>query len=120
LVKNAYDADASEVLVKFVGPLKQGEGSIHVIDNGKGMDRSTVERAWMEPATPSKVKNKVSESGRRVLGEKGIGRFAASRLADELELVSRRRGGAEEVRAVFDWTQFDDEEKYLDEVRVLI
>ncbi|MCP1642031.1 signal transduction histidine kinase [Pseudomonas citronellolis] len=118
LVKNAYDADASEVLIKFTGPLGEGTGSVQVIDNGKGMDLEVVRGAWMEPATPSKVKEKESKRGRRVLGEKGIGRFAASRLASMLELSSKRLSEDQEVYALFDWTQFDDEEKYLDEIEV--
>lgn len=118
LVKNAYDADASEVLIKFTGPLSEGTGSVQVIDNGKGMDLEVVRGAWMEPATPSKVKEKESKRGRRVLGEKGIGRFAASRLASMLELSSKKLSEDEEVYALFDWTQFDDEEKYLDEIEV--
>src|SRR5690606_15869996 len=79
-----------------------------------------VQSAWMEPATGSKVNNKNSLGGRRVLGEKGIGRFAASRLASFLELVSKREDEATETYASFDWTQFDDENKYLDEVEVTI
>lgn len=120
LVKNSYDADASEVLVKFVGPLIEGEGKIQVFDNGCGMSLSTIQNSWMEPATGSKLSHKISRGGRRVLGEKGIGRFAASRLSSLLELVSRRDGESHETFALFDWTQFDDEQKFLDEVEVLI
>src|SRR5205807_4309483 len=47
--------------------------------------------------------------------EKGIGRFAASRLANNLEVVTRRAGEDREIRALFDWSQFDDEQKYLDQ-----
>src|SRR5471030_2506360 len=83
LVKNAYDADASEVYIKFTAPLDIGFGEIEVVDNGKGMSLDVVRQAWMEPATPSKVKESKTTSGRRVLGEKGIGRFATSRLRSE-------------------------------------
>src|SRR5947208_550163 len=34
LVKNAYDADATRVLVRFQGPLEIGQGRIEVMDNG--------------------------------------------------------------------------------------
>ncbi len=120
LVKNAYDADATRMLVRFQGPLESGKGKIEVIDNGHGMDLKTIQTAWMEPATLIKRRNTRSESGlRRVLGEKGIGRFAASRLANYLEVVTRRANMAKEVRVFFDWTQFDDEQKYLDQVEVL-
>lgn len=120
LVKNAYDADATRVLVRFQNPLDVGQGGIEIIDNGHGMALETIEAAWMEPATLTKKRRTRSEErGRRVLGEKGIGRFAASRLADHLEVVTRRVGEEREVRVFFDWNQFDDEQKYLDEVEAL-
>lgn len=120
LVKNAYDADATRVLVRLQGPLEIGKGKIEVIDNGHGMDLKTIQTTWMEPATLVKRRRTRSESGlRRVLGEKGIGRFAASRLANGLEVVTRRARKGSEIRVLFDWSQFDDEQKYLDQVEVL-
>ena len=120
LVKNAYDAEANRVLIKFVGPLLSGQGRIEVFDDGFGMSLDVVRGAWMEPATPGKrQKTNSGSKGRRVLGEKGIGRFAAMRLASELELITRARGANQEVYGIFDWTQFDDDQKYLDEVLIL-
>jgi signal transduction histidine kinase len=120
LVKNAYDADATRVLIRFVPPLQIGTGQIEVIDNGHGMAIGTLQTVWMEPATPSKRGRTRSETlGRRYLGQKGIGRFASSRLADELEVASRQLGDAMEAYALFDWRQFDDEDAYLDEIIVL-
>lgn len=119
LVKNAYDADATHVLIRFIGPLKPGDGAIEVIDNGHGMSLKTVQTVWMEPATSVKLEKRESENfHRRYLGEKGIGRFASSRLARELEVVSRRASATKEVFAIFDWSQFDDD-RYLDEVVIL-
>lgn len=119
LVKNAYDADATRVLVRFIGPLEIGKGAIEVMDNGHGMSMDVIRNAWMEPATGSKRARKRSETrNRRLLGQKGIGRFAAARLATELRLITRRRSSETEVHANFDWTQFDDETKYLDEILV--
>src|SRR5258708_5951431 len=93
LVKNAYDADATRVLIRFVPPLEPKKGSIEVIDDGHGMDLSTVTTVWMEPATASKRERSRSEKfKRRYLGNKGIGRFASARLAEELEVISRREG----------------------------
>ena len=90
LVKNAYDADATRVLIRFSGILEKGQGYIEVIDNGHGMSMDIIEKAWMEPATNSKRTRTRSEVfGRRLLGEKGVGRFAASRLASDLELITK-------------------------------
>lgn len=120
LVKNSYDADATKVLVRFHGPLEIGTGKIEVIDNGHGMKLETIQTTWMEPATLSRKRQRRSlRLGRRVLGEKGIGRFATSRLANFLEVVTRPIGSDDEVRVYFDWAQFDDERKYLDEIQVL-
>jgi signal transduction histidine kinase len=117
LVKNAYDADATRVLVRLLEPLEPGEGGIDVIDDGHGMTLETVLGAYLEPATSFRRENGRSEElGRAVTGEKGIGRFAVSRLANELELVSRRPGAATETRVLFDWRRFDDPSAYLDEV----
>jgi signal transduction histidine kinase len=121
LVKNAYDADATHVLIRFTGPLEPGKGRIEVIDNGHGMELKTLQTVWMEPATPSKrgKLRRTDKFKRRFLGEKGIGRFASSRLANELEVISRKKGAAKEVYGLFDWRQFDDEKKYLDEILIL-
>ena len=85
------------------------------------MELETVQTVWMEPATPSK-RGKVRRTEklkRRYLGEKGIGRFASSRLANELEVISRTDDAAKEVFAVFDWRQFEDDKKFLDEILIL-
>lgn len=117
LVKNAYDADASAVVIRFIGPLEPGAGSIEVMDDGHGMSLETIQTTWMEPGTLSRKRNTRSqERGRRVLGEKGIGRFAASRLAERLEVITRQTDSASEVHVLFDWSEFDDEARYLDEV----
>lgn len=121
LVKNAYDADATRVLIKFVGPIEEGNGRIDVSDNGHGMSMSIVERAWMEPATNNKrVQTHSEKYKRKLLGEKGIGRFASSRLAKELELTTKRASQTEEIYALFDWTQFDDESRFLDQIEILV
>jgi signal transduction histidine kinase len=120
LVKNAYDADATRVWIRFHKPLKIGKGMIEVIDNGHGMNLETIRTAWMEPATLMRRRKQLSEKfGRRVLGEKGIGRFASSRLADKLEVITKRAEMDTEIHVVFDWREFDDEDKYLDEIKVV-
>jgi signal transduction histidine kinase len=119
LVKNAYDADATIVIVRFLNLFDNDIGTIEIIDNGNGMSLDVILKTWMEPATPYRKRNIYSEKfHRRVLGEKGIGRFAVSRLANTLEIVSRSEESDREIRVLFDWTQFDDDEKYLDEVEI--
>jgi hypothetical protein len=95
------------VLVRFQEPLEIGQGRIEVMDNGHGMSLETMQTTWMEPATLFRKRQQRSEQyGRRVLGERGIGRFTASRLANSLEVVTRRSGEDREIQALFNWSQF--------------
>lgn len=120
LVKNAYDADARIIQITFSTSIEKGKGQLDISDDGHGMDLDTVHAAWMEPATDTKKKVRVSPYlKRRLLGEKGVGRFAAARLAEELELITRPPNCEDEIYALFDWTQFDRDDLYLDEVLIL-
>lgn len=118
LVKNAYDADASVVCVEFKGPLVAGQGAITVWDDGHAMDEATLESAWLDIGTNIKKQRTRSVRGRRVLGEKGIGRLAASRLGQHLELVTRTASSDVELTLDIDWSEFDNDELYLDEVQI--
>jgi signal transduction histidine kinase len=117
LVKNSHDADASKVRVCFTGVTAPG-GQIEVRDDGCGMDLDTLLERWMQPAASTKVGKgrQITRRGRRVLGEKGVGRFAADKLARHLEILSRRSDQREEIRAVVDWDQFDTDRLMLNEV----
>src|SRR5205823_809032 len=61
LVKNAYDTDATQVLVRFQEPLEIGQGRIEVMDNGHGMFLETMQTTWMEPATLFRKRQQRSE-----------------------------------------------------------
>ncbi|MHB9853642.1 sensor histidine kinase [Streptomyces krungchingensis] len=118
LVKNAYDADASLVVIRFEAPLEEGAGSIEVWDDGHGMSPETVRGTWLDIATPHRHRTPRSEKlGRRVLGAKGIGRFSAAKLAHVTSVTTRRSGG-EEVALRIDWGDFAQEDAYLDQVPI--
>lgn len=118
LIKNSYDADASVCLITFVPPLVPAAGEIVIEDDGEGMTLETLQSAWMEPATLSKVsRTRSSRLNRRLTGEKGIGRFASARIANALELTSVSATNGRRVQARFDWGRFDDEAQYLDEIK---
>ena len=117
LVKNAHDADATEVTIEFKAVTKPG-GSITVSDNGHGIDRETLLGRWMEPASSWKRdKGGRTKKGRRFLGEKGVGRFAADKLAAHLEMRSRCPRSTQEIRAFVDWDRFDSNDRMLSDVR---
>ncbi len=117
LVKNAYDADASNASVRFEGTDPDHPVRLVVEDNGLGMDLDTVLGAWLEPGTEQKRKALHSPGGRPYQGAKGIGRFAAARLGDSLLLETRRRGKSEAVYVLLNWGQFE-KSGYLDEIEI--
>jgi signal transduction histidine kinase len=117
LIKNSYDADAYKVTVTFESPLVVGKGAIVVQDNGHGMTRSVLKSAWLEPATISKKNKHRSPGGRRVTGEKGLGRFAAARLAEKMHVESIALRPHRRVVADFDWGEFTKDKRFLDQIR---
>jgi signal transduction histidine kinase len=117
LIKNCYDADAGKVRIVFEEPLEPSQGGILIEDDGVGMTLDVIKKAWFEPATVSKTRKPVTAGGRRVTGEKGIGRFAAARIAQAMEVETVAKGTKSLVRVRFDWGRFDDESLYLDEVK---
>ena len=117
LVKNAHDADAAAVTLSFKGVTEPG-GSITVTDDGHGMDREALLGRWMEPANAWKqTKGGRTKKGRRLLGEKGVGRFATDKLAARLEVKSRCPRSKQEVLAVIDWDRFESDARMLSDVR---
>ena len=121
LVKNAYDADASRVVVKFIPPLQPGAGRITVTDDGHGMTVSDIQDKWMEPATSSKTANRRSPRKNRVmLGSKGIGRFAAAKLGRIMELTTISERAGERIEVLIpriDWSVFNGD-TYLSDIRI--
>ena len=118
LAKNAFDADAREVIITLHHPDNLEAAYIEICDDGMGMDLDTLLHAWLEPATEHKRqggRKRRTALGRYPLGEKGVGRFAADKLGTEMELVTRARGEQQEIRLAICWDQFDTG-KYLDEI----
>ncbi|HEL4831635.1 TPA: sensor histidine kinase [Stenotrophomonas maltophilia] len=122
LVKNSYDADASVVKISISPQNEDNPSQIIFKDDGHGMSFDDIQNKWMEPATSDKGDRLTSPGGRRLLGSKGIGRFASARLGRLLELRSTKHmglvGGLEfETSTInaLDWSIFDQTE-YLDDV----
>jgi signal transduction histidine kinase len=115
LVKNAFDADASRVTVSFKNLSDKKGASILIEDDGHGMTRQDILEHWMSPSTDVKV-GKKSPGGRPLLGHKGIGRFSAMRLGDELRLETSPNGVAEVYFLEVDWEVFRATDRYLEDV----
>jgi signal transduction histidine kinase len=113
LVKNAYDADATEVVVKLA--LGTEPPMIVVSDNGTGMTADTIEHAWLEIGTDAKRtkgERKRTPMGRVPLGEKGVGRLAVQKLGAQVKLTTRHEGSPEYQFSI-NWSELIDSARYL-------
>ena len=81
LIKNSYDADATQVTVKFL----PDKNRIEVTDNGHGMTLHEFRDYWMRIGTTHKRDVRQSKKlGRQMTGSKGVGRLAVQFLANGL------------------------------------
>jgi signal transduction histidine kinase len=109
LIKNAYDADATEVRLIFSSAEQPG-GRLHVRDNGTGMTRQELVDGFMRLASVEKIHEPVSPYFRRPrAGRKGIGRFAAQRLGTKLTVITRATDARKALKVQIDWTDFETE-----------
>lgn len=116
LVKNAYDADAENVTISITG---RGNNILFSIrDDGHGMDYDTVINKWLVPSTDDKLKRKTSPKKRIMQGRKGIGRYAAIILGQDLLLDTKTSSG-ENTTIALDWSLFKKAE-YLSDVEILV
>lgn len=138
IIKNAYDADASWVKVTFEGfgekfKVDPHKSKIIVEDDGTGMTRSILENHWISPATPvkkvAKERKDATPKGRKIQGEKGIGRFAILKLGKTISVVTRPEKSAEEYRLDLDVSHYDDDfliedgtpkELFLDDIKLTL
>jgi signal transduction histidine kinase len=110
LVRNAYDADAGECLVSLAGTSSAG-GTVLVRDDGEGMTALDIQDGWLLLGRSAKVHQPLSPSGRRRVGEKGLGRLSALRLGDVVTLTTRpsvETGPRVEHELRIDWREFDE------------
>ena len=119
LIKNSYDADATQVTIKFL-PHKD---YIEIVDNGHGMNFDEFKNFWMRIGTTHKKEKRSRDLGRLMTGSKGVGRLAVQLLANKLEIrtvpADKNSPGLE---AHIDWKKAIDtkpaETKELTEVEV--
>lgn len=91
LVKNSYDACASECIIDFHTEKEQLK-SLMITDNGFGMNLKTIKTVWLVIGTDFKHKNlEPNYCGRFPLGEKGIGRLGVHKLGNEITLTSKTK-----------------------------
>ena len=124
IIKNSFDADASWVKVTFEGFGEEFEVSVNskivVEDDGEGMAQSLLENHWVKPATPiKKIRKGIQDTtpkGRKIQGEKGIGRFAILKLGKTIAITTRPKNEQREFVLGLDLSHYDDEFLHVDGV----
>ena len=110
LVKNCYDANSDSVILTFHNVSKLGDDSyIRIEDDGIGMSVHDIRYKWMVIGTNSKRVQKVSPEPycRKVVGEKGVGRFAVEKLGSKVRIETTQRGTSRKVVLELDWKMYD-------------
>ncbi len=100
LIKNSYDADATEVSIRFE------DDCLIVEDNGSGMTLDQFRDRWMRVGTRNKESQKTSAKFERPLtGSKGVGRLSVQYLGTYLELSTTSQLDQRELFVIVDWAQ---------------
>lgn len=91
---------------------------IEVEDNGYGMNPQELRDSFLVVGTPFKWLMKKDKSDGSLLGEKGVGRLSIMRLGKYAFLRSGKKGDNYSSSINFDWSQFDDPGKFLDDIKI--
>lgn len=121
LVKNSYDADATRVTIYF-NDLDTPNRNIVIEDDGSGMTPNIIQNVWLTIGTDYKKKKaKISPIFHRSsLGNKGVGRLAVHRLADEITLESQARGEIFGSKLHINWSELIKSEEYIEDLSVVV
>jgi signal transduction histidine kinase len=120
LVKNSFDARATDVSITFENIYGEG-GKIIIADNGKGMNDDDIKDKWLFVAYSAK-KDGSEDKGedyrknitlnKYYAGAKGVGRFSCDRLGRILNLYSIKRSSTSIIEHIrVDWREFDKSQK---------
>ena len=121
LVKNCYDANATDVTITFNNvSSKQSDSFISVADNGIGMSFVDIRDKWMVIGTSNKREHSYTPEPikRRCVGEKGIGRFAVDKLGDIVNIRTKQINEDKWLEVVIDWNAYFDKSKEKGEIQL--
>ncbi len=120
LISNAYDADATRVVIKTDAPRF---GRISIEDNGLGMTPESLAHLLFHiGGSPKRTDSgqqlgvtavndpSCSPGGRRLIGKIGIGLFSVSQLTHSFQIVTKVKGDPYRTIATVVLKQYDDEE----------
>jgi signal transduction histidine kinase len=122
LIKNSYDADATEIIVYGEALDDPKRGFITITDNGVGMTETEFKNGFLRVASRLKEEGSrvLKRFGRRYTGAKGIGRLAAHKLARFIQVhsIALDDSSPQSRLALTGMINWDEIEKYqtLDEV----
>ena len=100
LIKNSYDADAENCVVRL------SANQIIVEDDGHGMTPEEFEQLWMRIGSTHKVDRRFSpDKQRQLTGSKGVGRLAAQFLANKIKIeTTAKTRTATTMQVDIDWS----------------
>lgn len=119
LVKNSFDAKATEVKISFEG-IRSSNTRIIIQDNGKGMDYDDLVNKWLFVAYSAKRDGTEDKEDYRnklrpdwfYAGAKGVGRFSCDRLGRNLNLITiKNEPNAKIENLKVDWKKFEEDQK---------
>lgn len=114
LIKNSYDADATEVEVEFHRPLSEAP-KILIRDNGTGMTVEDLRTKWARAAGENKVLEPYTPRfHRRRLGAKGIGRFSLAKLGDQVKIITKTETSRSQIHFALHFSTFTDDKDFDD------
>jgi len=93
LIKNSYDADATEVLVNMKNSMheKVEKCQIVIVDDGHGMTMNDLKTKWSNVGVSANKSNPISPGGRSKQGGLGLGRFGGWKLGMKVTLATRAK-----------------------------
>lgn len=115
LVKNSFDAKASEVKISFEN-IYTHKAKIIIQDNGKGMDYDDLMHKWLFVAYSAKRDGTedIKENNKATnyyAGAKGVGRFSCDRLGRYLNLITIKDKSNAKIENLFvDWKKFEEDQ----------
>lgn len=107
IVANAWDADATKVRIGLDAQPAPSDSTIVVTDDGIGMTRADLNQRFLHVGYRRRADaaTRLSPSGRRVMGRKGIGKLSLLSIADHV-LVETAKDG-EKNALVLDRSEID-------------
>lgn len=125
VLKNSHDADALSATVKF-SDILTGTGKIVIREKeGDGMTYSDIVDKFLVIGTYSKEAEEekyveTKRHKRKVLGSKGVGRFALETLGREVTIVSKPIGSDDKYTFTINWDKFEPRDITIDQVGITI